>query len=233
MAATTDPSSHRILLFGGTFDPPHLAHARLPALAARRLDCGEILYVPAAINPLKNDADSTPAHHRLAMLLLAIADVPGARINTIELDRQGRSYTIDTLKALHRQHNAALVPQLLSSSKHAAHAARSKPQLSFHLLIGSDQALDFHRWKDWQEILTLATPAVMLRPPLDRQSFENKLRNQYEAHEAERWLSWTLRLPEMDITATDIRQRLRAGASVDGLLDPAVAEYIRANNLYQ
>jgi nicotinate-nucleotide adenylyltransferase len=207
----------RILVFGGTFDPPHLAHARLPALAAQQLHCDEILYVPASINPLKGKTKPAPKEHRLAMLLLAIADVPGARISTIELDRKGKSYSIDTLRALSG-----------ASSGGRGHTSANR----LFLLIGCDQALDFHRWKSWEEIQELATPAVMVRPPWTRPLFARDLRRKYGKDEAERWLSWTLDLPRVDISATEVRRRLRAGQRTDAFLDPAVARYIRTNRLY-
>ncbi len=103
--------------------------------------------------------------------------------------------------------------------------------------MGSDQALAFHAWRDWQRILELATPAVMVRPPLDRAGFERKLREQYPAEEATRWLAWSIEVPQMDITATDVRQRLAGaerGPSADarGLLPPPVLAYIREHHLY-
>lgn len=206
-----------ILIFGGTFDPPHAAHATLPPLAARLLSCDEILYVPAKINPLKvgRDAPPAPPNHRVAMLLLTIADIPNARISTIELDREGPSYTIDTLRSLRAQYGEENGPE-------------------FRLLLGADQALEFHRWKDWQEILKLATPAVMLRPPWTRETFQEQLRARYCEDEANRWMSWTLPLPMMDLSATDIRRRLSRGEyeSLRDALAPAVLEYIRANKLY-
>jgi nicotinate-nucleotide adenylyltransferase len=222
-----------VLVFGGTFDPPHLAHARLPALAAQQLKCDEILYIPAAINPLKSDTKPAPKEHRVAMLLLAIADVPGAKISTIELDRQGKSYTIDTLRALHEAYSSQARVSAAQRRGRSPQASGPKPQAAFHLLIGCDQALDFRRWKQWQEILTLATPAVMLRPPWTPKKLAEALKSKHSAAEAERWLSWTLNLPLIDINATEIRQRLSNGASVDGMLAPAVAEYIRVNGLYQ
>jgi nicotinate (nicotinamide) nucleotide adenylyltransferase len=160
----------RVLVFGGTFDPPHLAHAQLPMLAAAQLGCDEILYVPAAINPLKSGTKLKPAppEHRLAMLLLAVADVPGAKISTIELDRKGKSYTIDTLRALHKQQGNSVGSS--PSPRLRARPPAPSPAPIFHLLIGADQALDFHRWKNWQEIIELATPAVMLRPPWSRRT---------------------------------------------------------------
>jgi len=192
-------------------------------MVARRLSCDEILYVPAAVNPLKADAAPTSNEHRLAMLVLAIADVPNAKISTIELDRPGPSYTIDTLTALHQQ--------FAPPSKDRESTARP---IDLRLLIGCDQALEFHRWKQWQDILKLATPVVMLRPPWSAEQFAAEVRKTYSAVEAEQWLNWTLTrgLPSMDVSATEIRERLRLHKSLDDLVDPAVAEYIRINKLY-
>ncbi len=205
MAAT------RLLVFGGTFDPPHLAHTTLPPLVAGRLGCHRIIYIPAAANPLKTLQPITDAHHRLAMLELAVADVPGAEISTIELDRPRPSYTIDTLEVLGRDMEGGT-------------------ELVF--LIGSDQALAFHDWKDWERILQLATPAVMVRPPLDRDSFRRRLEQRYDAAESARWLEHSVAVPQLDICASGLRQRLESGGDVRGLLQPTVLAYIREHGLY-
>ena len=201
-----------MLIFGGTFDPPHRAHVELPQAAARELGCERIIYIPAAINPLKASPDQpspTPAHHRLAMLRLALDGVPNAEISTIELDRAGPSYTIDTLRGLHATASSAF------------------------LLIGADQALDFHRWKDWREILNLVTPAMMLRPPWTRSTFQAALRERYDAEEASQWQTRVLStLPIVDVSATEIRKRMAAGSTLNGLVDPRVEAYIRKNRLY-
>jgi nicotinate-nucleotide adenylyltransferase len=232
----------RILIFGGTFDPPHRAHAALPVMAAELLDCDLILFVPAAISPLKTAQPCADPEHRLAMLLLAIADVSNAKISTIELDRAasagaGPSYTIDTLRALHDEYSHAQKLQTAAVHTDPPQAPSPKPQdfPEFRLLIGCDQALDFHRWKDWQQILLLATPAVMLRPPWNEQSFHSALMEKHSNVEAESWMEWTLRLPIMDISATEVRRRLTAGEyeALTDALDPAVLNYIRANNLYR
>ncbi len=203
----------RILIFGGTFDPPHLAHATLPPLVAAQLDCDQILYVPAAISPLKRDAGPhASAEHRLAMLDLALRDVPHAQISTIEIDRAGPSYTVETLEELRREY--------------------AEP-CEFRLLIGADQALAFHSWKDWRRILELATPAVMLRPPWDPGRFAQELANVYGASEAAQWRGLVLPAPTMDVTATAVRERLALGQDIEGLLDSAVAAYIRQNGLYR
>jgi nicotinate-nucleotide adenylyltransferase len=204
-------SPHRLLVFGGTFDPPHLAHVALPPLAARRLGCGRILYVPAAINPFKSQDVVTPAEHRLAMLRLALDRVPDAEICSHELDRPGPSYTVDTLETV---------------------CGQLEPGAELHLLIGSDQALVFEKWKSWRRILELSTPAVMVRPPLDEGAYRRRLAETYPADQAARWLGWTADVPYLDICATELRQRLAEGRDVRGLLQPAVLAYIREHGLY-
>ena len=203
--------SQRLLVFGGTFDPPHVAHVALPPLVAQRLGCQRILYVPAAVNPLKTANDATPGAHRLAMLRLALARVPHAEISRLELQRPGPSYTVDTLEALREQH---------------------EPESELHLLIGSDQALVFEKWKRWERILELATPAVMVRPPLDEAGYRRRLGETYPAEQARRWLEWTADVPYMDVCATGLRRRLTEGGDVRGLLQPAVLAYIRQHGLY-
>jgi nicotinate-nucleotide adenylyltransferase len=208
----------RTLIFGGTFDPPHRAHVELPQAAARELGCEKVVYVPAAINPLKSGPDHprpTPAQDRLAMLRLALRDVPHVEISELELNRKGPSYTIDTLRALRSNPSTSVPPDLF-------------------LLIGADQALDFHRWRDWQEIIKLARPAVMLRPPWTLDGFTSALCQRYSPDESQQWLDRTLRtLPVLDITATDIRRSLRDGQPVTGMLASGVESYIRTHHLYQ
>jgi len=202
----------RTLVFGGTFDPPHTAHTTLPPLVAARLGCARIIYIPAAANPLKTDLDVTAAEHRLAMLRLAVADVPGAQVSTIELDRPGPSYMIDTLRSLR---------------------SRVGDKTDLVLLIGSDQAMSFHDWKDWARIIELATPAVMVRPPLDMAAFRRQLAERYEPDEVERWLGYAVAVPQLDVDATSVRRRLASGGDVRGLLQPNVLAYIREHNLYR
>ncbi len=199
-----------LLIFGGTFDPPHLAHTRLPPLVAKRLGADRIIYVPAAANPLKPNRP-TPARHRLAMLRLAIASVPDAEIDSIELDRPGPSYTVQTLEALRERYG---------------------DDVELRLLMGADQVPDFDRWREPQRILELATPAVLLRPPGDERAFRERLAGIFPPHLADRWVSWTVPVPPMDVTATEIRRRLSAREDVSDLLDPVVADYIREHGLY-
>lgn len=202
-----------LILFGGSFDPPHIGHIRLPQLARKKLRADAVLYIPAARSPLKTQAPPTPAHHRLAMLRLALADEPHAAIDTFEIDQAADapgppSYTIDTLRSLRQ---------------------RLGDEPAMHLLIGADQLLTFDRWKDHRRILELAEPLVMLRPPLTRDRLLEALPPSLDP---DRWEDALIELPPVDVSATDIRRRLREGQPVEGLLDPAVLRYIQDHHLY-
>ncbi len=204
-------SAPGILIFGGTFDPPHLAHTRLPPVAARRLGCDRVIYVPAALNPLKTDTPPTPATHRLAMLRLATRDVEHAEIDTLELDRAGPSFTVDTLTIMRERFGA---------------------ERRLHRLIGADAAISFERWKDWRRILELAEPAVMPRPPWPREALEREFCASFDDELAEFWIAHLIDVPYLDASATEVRTRMDAGADLRGLVDDQVAEYIRKHNLY-
>lgn len=198
----------RILIFGGTFDPPHLAHVTLSRLAAEALDADAVVYVPASISPHKN-TPPTPANHRLAMLRLTLADQPQAVVLTDEIDRAEAgqpSYTVDTLEALRNQLGSAV---------------------EMRLLIGTDQMLAFHHWHRADRIVELAEPAVMVRPPQTRESVLEAV------PDPEDWADRLLDLPAMDISATEVRRHLAAGESTRGLLDPTVHSYIDEHGLYR
>lgn len=200
-----------VAIFGGTFDPPQHAHVMLPRLVARQLGCDRLVYVPTRANPLK-DHFPTLAHHRLAMLQLALRDVPEAEICTFELDRPAPSYTVDTLEAL---------------------AAAAPAGTRFRLLMGSDSALGFDRWRNPERILELATPAVMLRPPMTRERFIEAMTARAGAATARRWADWVVDIPQRPESATAVREGLAAGRSVDDLVDPAVLAYVREHGLYR
>jgi nicotinate-nucleotide adenylyltransferase len=183
----------------------------LPALAARAIDADLIAYIPAGQPPHKRGHAMTPAHHRLAMLRLAVADIPNAVVLTDELDRaaDGRpSYTVDTLEALHE---------------------RLGPDVTLRLLFGADMLRIFSKWHKPSRIVELAEPLVMVRPPDTRASLLASL------PEADR-ATWEHRLvdvPAMDVSSTAIREKLRNGEPTDGMLAPAVRAYAERHQLYK
>ena len=148
-AADPPADSHaRIGILGGTFNPPHLGHLELARHARDELGLAEVWLVPARLAPHKagaRDQDPGP-EHRLAMCRLAVAGEPRLSVSEIELEREGPSYTVDTLISIHDQH----------------------PDVQPTLILGADVAATLPSWQRPAELLELADLAVALRPGSDR-----------------------------------------------------------------
>ena len=200
----------RLIVFGGTFDPPHVAHVRLPLEVMRAIHADAVAYVPAARQPLKAGHGVSAPEHRLAMLRLALAEAPYAAILTDELERGSDkpSYTVDTLEALRD---------------------RLGPTVEMRLLIGADQLRLFHKWRAVERVIELAEPAVMVRPPDTRDTLLDALPNGFDRSA---WAARLVEVPPMDVSATQIRERVGAGKPIDDMVCPAVAAYIAKHRLY-
>ena len=193
----------RVGIFGGTFDPVHLGHLAMADAAARKFDLARILFLPARQSPHKS-APPTDPRHRLAMLALAIQGRPDWSICFSDLDREGPSYTVDTLREL----SARLLHDEL------------------WLLMGTDALAGLARWEQPGEILRLARVAAFYREPYrdaglvlpDVPGLEGRL----EVFDA----------GSVRISATELREELARGESAAGRVPPAVAEYITKQGLY-
>jgi nicotinate-nucleotide adenylyltransferase len=154
------------------------------------LGFNRVLYVPAFQSPLK-DEPSTTYVHRLAMLELALVDCDWAEISTIELERGGTSYTINTIKSLIQEGD------------------------ELRLLIGADQWARFEQWKQWEDILRLANPAIMPRVGVPVQD------------------SRVLQITSLSEASSVIQEQILAGSNVNAHLHPDVKKYIAKHKLYQ
>ncbi len=193
----------RIGMFGGSFDPPHMAHVALARAAIEQLALDELRIVPTGGAWHKSRTLTEPAH-RLAMAHLAFEGLPGVVVDDREIRRDGPSYTVDTLRELHAE----------------------QPGAQLWLVMGADQAQAFGSWREPQEIARLAIISIAERPRADVPSgaFD-------AAHLPQgRWQS--IELPPMDLSATDIRQELAAGRVPLELVPGAVARYIDQHHLY-
>jgi nicotinate-nucleotide adenylyltransferase len=211
MGSTELSDCKSLLLFGGSFDPPHNAHVVLPPLVRDRLGLDAVAYIPAGRAPHKLDRTQSDAAHRLAMLELAIADLDRCVILSDELERaaDGRpSYTVDTLADLRD---------------------RLGPAVPMRLLLGADQLRIFDQWRDPDRIVELAEPVVMVRPPDNAERLLAELPASLDRAEWERRLIAT---PVIDVSSTDIRRRVAAGDPIDDLVPPSVARYIAEHALY-
>ncbi|MEX2214113.1 MAG: nicotinate (nicotinamide) nucleotide adenylyltransferase [Phycisphaeraceae bacterium] len=201
-----------ILIYGGTFDPPHVAHVILPMLAMEVIGADCVAYIPAAQAPHKQRGTQTDVKHRLAMLKLALAETRFATILMDEMDRAAMtgdpSYTVDTLEGIR---------------------ARIGPGPVLRLLIGADMLRIFDTWKEPARIVELAEPVVMVRPPDSRASLLAALPKGFNKEE---WASRLVDQPLLHMSATMIRERVARGLPISGFVHPAVERYIVQQGLY-
>lgn len=204
--ASMTQGPRRVGLFGGSFDPVHLAHLSLARLAMQQLALDEMRWVPAGQPWQKAGQGVTAAEHREAMVGLMIAGIPGFVLDRSELLRQGPSYTVDTVRALAAGNLAAARPQIF-------------------LVIGQDQYARLHTWHDWQHLLQLTTLAVAARQG-DEVRAPDALTG--VSHQVVR-----LEMPALDISSSAVRASVSRGENIRPMVGDAVAEYIALHRLYQ
>ena len=190
---------------GGTFDPVHVGHLILAEQAWEQFRLDEALFVPAGDPPHKPDQVVAEARHRYEMTRLAVEDNDHFECSTAELDRQGPSYTIDTIRE---------ILGLLGEGTRV------------YLLMGADEARDLMSWRDPRGIQELATIVVAGRPGCTFDEAVSGLPEDFASKLVR------LDMSAVDISSTDIRERVSVGRSIRYLVPHTVEEYIRANRLY-
>ncbi len=199
----------RVGLFGGTFDPIHYGHLLLADVAREQCDLDEIWFVPAAVPPHKQDADVAPGEGRAEMIELAVAGNPGMLVSRFELERGGVSYTIDTLRYFRGE----------------------TPDAELFFLMGADMLHDLPNWREVEEVCRLAIPIVAERPghgPLDYQC----LASIASAERIALFREFQIEMPQIDLSSTEIRQRVAEGRSIRYRTPRAVQKYIETHGLY-
>ena len=197
----------RIGIYGGTYNPPHMGHVQAAQYACRALSLDRLLMIPTNISPHKQLAEDSPTpRQRLEMTALAVQDLPFIEISDIELQREGTSYTWQTVAALRERY----------------------PDAKLFLLMGTDMFLCFHEWKEPQRILQNAALAVFYRGDPDEIQQIAAQKARLEAHGAEICL---VNNPVMDISSTELRRMLVLQCASE-FLHPAVERYIRQHGFY-
>ncbi len=206
-------------VFGGTFDPPHIAHLRLAIEARETLGLAEVVFVPAGSPPLREAPQASPAQ-RLAMMERAIAGAPGFGLDPAEVAASGPSYTVATLERLRAQHGAA------------------RPLV---LLVGADAFARLPAWQRWRDLFALAHIAVATRPGHAANTADALLAAELAARRgcpadiaqvpAGRIVPFAI--TPLEVSATLIRQRLALGLNVRHLVTDAVLDYIDSNRIYR
>lgn len=219
-----------VLVFGGTFDPPHKGHISLPTLVRRKVGADWLLYVPAALSPLKKDNPLASDSDRVEMLRLALLDIgeTSAAVATLELDRARESDAVDEL---HPRKPSYTLDSLRYMRRELGEG------VTLRLLIGADQAVQFHKWREPREIIRIAEPLVMLRTPME--TVERLLRAMephWTPEELAEWRERVVEVPVIDAEATRIREVLLKDGplspELDRVLPGAVVREIRARGIY-
>jgi len=195
-------------VLGGTFDPVHNGHIAMARESRERLNLNYVVFVPAGNPWLKSDVPVTPAEHRLDMVKLAVGPYPYFQVSRIEIDRSGPSYTVDTIRELKSQ---------------------SDVEIEIFFILGWDSLNQLPRWHKASDLVKTCQLVAIPRPgsnPPDFTALEKEISGISRS-------VILLDTPQIDISATDIRERSARGLPLTGLVSEAVEKYIREKGLYR
>lgn len=200
----------RIGIFGGTFNPPHLGHQNIAEGFIDHCALDSMLIIPSFVPPHKAAPDLASGKDRLAMCQRTFTD-RRFTIDRIELDRRGKSYTVDTLRELKQRYG-------------------KDSRLFF--LMGDDMLLYLEHWKDPRIILQLAQVVAAVRhADLSLDMLRDYAKQKFPAeYEAGRFIFY--QIPPVEVSSTEIREKCRRGESISGLVTPEVQQYILDRGLY-
>lgn len=198
----------KVGIFGGTFNPIHMAHLIIAEIAQEEAGLDEILFIPSGCSYLKDVSGILPAKDRIRMTGLAIEDNPHFALSTIEIDRGGNSYTCDTLEEL----------------------KESYPDQEFYLIVGADNLFTMEQWKDPEVIFRDAKILAAVRGSKKRADMEEKIADLKEKYDADITL---LHVNHVDISSSMIREKIAKGRSIRYMLPEKVREYIMKNHFYE
>ncbi len=192
-------------ILGGTFNPPHDGHLACARHAYRELDLGRVLFMPVHVPPHKRGEDDPGAEHRLTMCRLATEGDYRLLVSSIEVERDGPSYTVDTLRAIHA----------------------SDPGVELTFIVGADMARTLLAWREPEQVLALARMAIAERKGETQAEVLDALAPLAAAERV-----CFLRMPPVDVSSSLVRARVAAGEPIDDLVPAAVVGYIAEHGLY-
>ncbi len=195
----------RVGILGGTFNPPHLGHLVCAQEAYEQLGLDRVTLIPARVPPHKPVEDEPGAEHRLALCRLAVDGDERFTVSDLEIEREGLSYTVDTLETLHAQ----------------------SPDTELLLIVGGDIAVGLPRWHEPERVLSLARLAIAKRRGTSRAAVQAALERIPGGERSE-----FFRMPRIGISSTMVRGRVHGGRPIRYIVPDRVAAYIEQNNLY-
>ncbi len=213
-------SQEKIAIFGGSFNPFHVGHINAIQSIQKAFRFDRVIVVPAAQNPLKESVDGPTGAERLEMVRLGLKDLESVELDEQELNRGGKSYSVDTVE----------------------HYSKQVSPENLFLVVGIDQFENFDTWKDFEKILKLANLIVISRPgfqlpfaqddlPKGVQKLVVEMERQFVQLKSERTIEF-LQIKNSTVSASEVRKKLRSDRNVDKLVPMQVEEYIRSAKLY-
>lgn len=199
----------KIGLMGGTFDPIHYGHLVAAEEARINFNLSKVIFIPAGNPPHKKDYKVTDSEHRYIMTALAVNSNPYFEVSRVEVDREGYTYTVDTLKWFREKYDNSV-------------------ELFF--ISGADAILDILTWRKVEEVLKYCTFIAATRPGYTSEQLERKVKEVKNLYGKEIFI---LEVTGMAISSTDIRKKVKNGQSIKYLVPEAVEYYIIKNNLYR
>ena len=220
---------NRVGLFGGTFNPIHRGHTQVAEDVLKQYGLDQVYFIPSAIPPHKAPSDTAAAHHRLAMVKMALQGKSRMSVSDIELQRKGPSYTIETLRWFKT-------------------ADLTAPD--FFFIVGIDAFLEIHTWKTFIQLFDETAFIIMSRPQPNRSAFDftgaaaaytrEQISRDYQLSADAKILRHPVKHPlylasvrPLDIASSRIREAVRERRSFGHWVDPAVAQYIETKGLYR
>lgn len=200
----------RLGLFGGSFDPVHLGHLLLAEYCREQARLDQVVFLPAAVPPHKQDRTLSPAEQRIEMLKLAVAGHEQFTVSRYEVDRGGVSYTVETLR----------------------HYREQDPEGELFLLVGADMLHDLPRWREAGEICRLAIPVAVRRPGTGDLDY-SLLAGLVPPDRLDLFRQYQVEMPQIGLSSTDLRRRVAAGQSIRYQTPRAVEKYIETQGLYR
>lgn len=194
-------------VFGGSFNPVHIGHLILAECICCEFSMEKIFFVPAKLPPHKTGLDMASARHRFNMVSIAVESNPKFYVSDIELNRQGKSFTVDTLSML----------------------SDIYPNKKLCFICGADSLMNFGTWRDIEKIFQLADIIIAGRPNAPAEEFQDMLSYYRQKYNANIICSNS---PFIDISSTQIRERIRKGLSVKYMVPDGVYRYIMNEGLY-
>jgi nicotinate-nucleotide adenylyltransferase len=193
-------------ILGGTFNPPHMGHLVMAQEALDQLDLERVVLLPVAVPPHKEAREDPGADARVELCRLAVAGDERLGVSTLEVERGGASYTVDTLRELHER----------------------EPEHDLTFIVGGDMAQSLPAWREPEAILALAQLAVAEREGVRREDIARRLQ---PLHPGDRVAFFDM--PRIDVSSSDIRRRVTEGRPIRYLVPDAVAAAIAQRNLYR